>query len=351
MQAPVTHLLPLTTIRRERLLPGAGKVVVRAGQKVTAGDIVAQANLDPEHVLLDIARGLGVSPEQADQLVQRKVGDQISKGDVIAGPVGILNRVVRSEGEATIVAIGDGQVLMEMKGSQLDLQAGTPGTVIDLIPDRGVVIETVGALVQGVWGNGKVDKSLLAIAAHTPADILATNQIDVSFRGAVVLGGILTTSEALQTVIDMPLRGLILASMSARLIDQARQAPFPIILTEGFGKIPMNPTAYKLLSTNEQRETTVNAQPWNHYNGSRPEIIIPLPSTGGSTQPPETDIFAPGQSVRIHRAPHAGKTGILTSLRAGQTAFPSGVRTAAGMVRLESGDQVLVPLTNIDVIE
>jgi hypothetical protein len=351
MQAPVTHLLPLTTIRRERLLPGVGKVLVRAGQKVAASDIVAQASLDPDHVLLDIARGLGVSPEQADQLVQRKVGDQISKGDVIAGPVGILNRVVRSEGEATIVAIGDGQVLMEMKGAQLDLQAGTPGTVIDLVPDRGVVIETVGALVQGVWGNGKVDKSLLAIAAHTPSDLLASNQMDVNFRGSVVLGGILTTSEALQAVIDLPLRGLILASMSARLIDQALQAPFPILLTEGFGKIPMNPTAYKLLSTNEQRETTVNAQVWNRYNGSRPEVIIPLPSTGNSMQPPETDIFAPGQSVRIYRAPHAGKTGVLTNLRSGQTTFPSGIRAAAGMVRLESGDQVLVPLNNIEVIE
>ena len=39
MLAPVTHILPLTTVVRQRLLPAPGRVVVRVGQKVTATEI------------------------------------------------------------------------------------------------------------------------------------------------------------------------------------------------------------------------------------------------------------------------------------------------------------------------
>src|SRR3990172_9153258 len=94
MIAPVRHILPLTTIRRERVLPIPGKVVVRKGQKVGATDSVAEAKVNPEHLLLDVARGLKLPEEKADQAIHCKPGEKVAEGDVLAGPVGLAKRVI-----------------------------------------------------------------------------------------------------------------------------------------------------------------------------------------------------------------------------------------------------------------
>jgi len=47
MFAPVKCILPMTIVRRQRIMPVAGKVLVRAGQKVGATDTIAESNLTP----------------------------------------------------------------------------------------------------------------------------------------------------------------------------------------------------------------------------------------------------------------------------------------------------------------
>jgi hypothetical protein len=125
---------------------------------------------------------------------------------------------------------------------------------------------------------------------------------------------------------------------------------YPILVTDGFGATPMNSAAFKLLTTNDRREVTVNAEHFDRYYGNRPEVIIPLPV---STEPPEPNSFAPfrtGQMVRLRRPPYAGAIGTISSLPAGLSTLPSGLRAPAADVRLENGETVLVPLVNLEVV-
>ncbi|HEX7973129.1 MAG TPA: hypothetical protein VF498_01865 [Anaerolineales bacterium] len=350
MLAPVTHILPVTTIRRERLLPVQGKVLVRKGQKVVATDTLAETNLTPEHLLLDLARGMGMPAEKVDGYIQCKAGDQVSEGDILAGPVGLTRRVVRSPRRGRVVVAGGGQILIEIQGQPFELKAGLPGTVIDLIADRGVIIETTGALIQGVWGNGGIDFGLMYVLAAEAGQILTADRLDVSLRGAIVLGGHCETAEVLKTASSLPLRGLILSSLNPDLIPLAAKAGIPVVVIEGFGCQPMNSAAFKLLSTNERREVALNAEPWEPYAGTRPEVVIPLPATGEPPLPKDTDSFAVGQTVRVVKAPYAGSIGTL--VETGETAvLASGLRAPTAEVRLENGENAVLPLANLEVLE
>lgn len=350
MLAPVTHILPLTTIRRERLLPVPGKVLVRKGQKVGATDTIAEANLSPEHIMLDLGRGLGVPVSKVEKYVQIKVGFPIAEGDIIAGPVGFARRVVRAPHNGRVIQIEGGKALFEIQGQPFELKAALPGNVIDLIPDRGAAIETTGALVQCVWGNGGIEYGLMYVVATAPDQVLTSDRLDVSLRGSIILAGHCEKAEALKTAEEMPLRGVILSSMSPVLLPVAAKLHIPVLVIEGFGQRPMNSTAFKLLTTNERREVALNGEPWDRYAGNRPELVIPLPATSELSPPRDAIFFAAGQPVRVLRAPYAGKIGTLVDLP-GQVVFPSGVRALAGEVHLENGESAVLPLANLEVLE
>jgi hypothetical protein len=350
MQAPVHHILALTNIVRERVLPVSGRVLTRLGQKVNPVDVIAEAEWAREHVLLDVARTLRLTPSAADRLLKCQVGDHIAARAEVAVGKGLFPRSVRAPREGRVVAAGGGQVLLEVGEVKMELRAGIPGTIVQVIPDRGAVIQVAGALVQGVWGNGRIDTGMLVNLADRPESILDEGRLDVSLRGSVLLAGMVRDAKVLEAAADLPVRGLILSSIYPSLLPIAREMRYPIVITDGFGSLPMNSAAYKLLTTNAKREVTLNAESYDRYTGARPEVIIPLPIAQDPTVPREVDAFAPGQQVRLRRPPAMGSIGTISRLLPGLTILPSGLRAQAAEVKIESGETVICPLVNLEVV-
>lgn len=352
MLAPVSHNLALTTILRTKVLPVSGKVVARLNQRVLATTVIAEAEYSYQHHLIDVARRLDIKPAAAEKKLSNiRVGQHLSEGTVIATGGGLIPNVVKVEKSGRVVAIGGGQLLLDTSEKEMTLRAGMSGEVIEIIEKRGVKIQEVGALVQGVWGNGRVNSGTLHVLAKDPAHVLEAGQVDISLRSYVLLAGSCQDAESLKSAAEITVRGLILSSLHPSLLGLARKMPYPIVVTDAIGKAPMNADAYKIISTNDQRENvTVNAEAYHRYKGTRPEVIIPLPHSDLPPEPRDVETFAPGQTVRILRAPHGGATGTLVNLPAERKTLANGLRVEAGEVKLKNGEQILVPLVNLEVL-
>jgi hypothetical protein len=349
MLASVNHILGLTNIQRRRYLPVNGSVLVRVGQKVSASDVIAEAQIATRHMLLDIRRSMGgATTAEADRSIVRAEGDKLQQGDVIAEGKGFFARVVRAPAASKIAMVAGGRVLLEVESQPIQVQAGLPGVVTELIPERGAVIEANGALIQGAWGNGRIGEGLMIPILHSPDEELTSEMLEVSLRGSVVVAGHCRQVNALRAAADLALNGLVLASMTSDLLMIAARMEYPIMVLEGFGHIPMNAAAYQLITTSEKRDAAINSV-FNPSSGSRPEMILPLPAFG--TAAVSTTTFAPNQTVRIQGDPYQSKIGVLVQIRPGLTVLPNGLRAQAADVRLEKDIQVTIPLANLEVIE
>jgi len=142
-----------------------------------------------------------------------------------------------------------------------------------------------------------------------------------------------------------------LASMDSALVPLALRLSYPIILIEGFGHLPFNPQAFKLLSSCERCETAINAEPWNRLASTRPEIVIAAPSQSIQQQLQDMATFNPGQTVRMISRPYQGRLGMLEMLHPGLSKLPNGLSVPAADVRLAGGEIVLIPLANLEILD
>src|SRR5688572_23313104 len=157
---PTSHVTLLASLRRERFLPIPGQVLAKMSQRVAASDVVAQTLIAHEHRLVDVARKLGVSNDKAERFMLKHENDEVKKGELLALRrtfLGLMRIPAASPVNGSVVLSGDGKVLLAAISQPFELKAGLPGTIVDVVPERGVAIETSGALLEGVWGNGRDD--------------------------------------------------------------------------------------------------------------------------------------------------------------------------------------------------
>ncbi len=351
MLSKVKHIHALTSIKRERVLPVTGHILVRRLQKVSPTDVIVLAPLSPQYMLLDISHGLKVSTSRADELLQRQAGDELSKGDVIAGPVGLFQRVIRAPKAGIVRIAGEGKVLYEIGSPPIELKAGMDGTVTNIIPDRGAIIETRGALIQGIWGNGKVTYGVIQPVSNDLLQELVPEQLNISFRGTILTAGYCKNPEVLELAGNIPIKGLILGSISSELIPAAMAVNYPILVVDGFGSTPMNSTAEKILVANREKNVALNAQIYDSFLGNIPEAIISNPTQPETDIPNESETLRAGKKVIITNSSQASQIGTIDRINLGKQTIPSGIEAQTADVSIGANQKAVVPLNNLEIIK
>jgi hypothetical protein len=332
-------------------LPQRGELVVRVGQRVEPWDVVAQAAVPGGYHIVDVAQAIKVQEGEIGQYLLKHEGDDVEAGEPIAVRGGLFRRAARSPVDGFLAAIGAGRVLIEADTTILELQAGVRGRVTSVRRGWEATIETVGAIVQGVWGNGKEGHGVLKTLADSPESMLTREKIEVGFQGAVILAGQGMTSEALQFSREMQVRGVIVGGLEASLLQAAEAVPFPIIVTEGWGTIPMSPAIFDVLESNDGREVSLSGQVETGWEQVRPEVIVPLLAKEAPSEDAVADLpLREGVVVRLLRQPYVGATGTVVALPAAPRKLEAGVTFRGAEVELTTGERVFVPFANLEVI-
>lgn len=350
------HMLAWTTVRRERMLPdtAVGITHVVKGKTVNLRDVVAQGSVPARFVFIDAMRILRLrKPEELDTLIIPEIGETVEEGQVLAGRRTDRGRRVFSPVDGIFLYAGEGRLIIQETPGVIDVEAGLVGSVVEVFPNRGAVIEAYGALVQGVWGNGRRVIGSLRLEPEDGLESIVDEGVGQRYSGTVVLTRRSLKAISLSAIENQSIGGVIAPGMDPALIPQALEMSAAILLTEGFGDLRMSTQLYTLLEPFTERQATVDAalpDRWEDIN--RPEVFINLPARSGDRPPaPRTgNLLRIGDAVRLTRAPHTGTIGEISNLPKTPQLIDNGLRVPCAHVSLVTGESVLVPLANLEVL-
>lgn len=351
LYASETRVRPLTRIRRQRVLPKQGEILVGVGSRVESKHIVGRTNLPGGFRIVAVARLLEVPTSEVETYLEVRLGDTVHQGDVIARRGGLLGRSVKSPIDGVVTARGGGRVLIEAQPAPFELHAYIPGTVIHVEENRSVMIETSGALIQGSWGSGGESTGVLRGVGMRANDRLRARAIDASCHGAVLFAGVTQDREALQRAGDVEALGIVTGGLSSELIPYVEQLPFPVVVTESIGDVSMVSAIFDLLKSNEGEEASISGQLISRWSAARPEIIIAKPDKRAAVD--EKGLkggIRVGTKVRIVRAPLLGTVGKVVGLPRYARRIQTGARARCADVDIGQDEPVSVPVVNLEVL-
>jgi len=350
MNANLVYINPACRITRVRRLPAAGQVMVKNGQPVSTNEVIASIDMPDKHLNLDVSRILGLDRAQAARAIIPRPGDMIRKGEVIARRGGLLSKQLTSPVDGKVTDCSNARVLVELGSNPIIVQAGFTGIVKEVIPGYGAILVAEGAILQGVWGNGRLAEGLIISLVRNQVEELNPDRMDVSLRGSVVFGGPCINAETMRLAADIPLRGLIVSSIAPELLELAEKLPFPVVALIGLGKVPYDDHSYQIIGDLNKHVACINAVPWDRYSGLRPEVVVPRRGEGRITELPDNVEYTTGQLVRILQSPYLWEIARIKEIFPEARRYPSGIIADSALCELANGKETVQPLVNLEVI-
>ena len=358
-------------IKRRRQLPLPGTVLVQAGDRVLSNQPVARAELPGKVYPLNLANQLGVAPDEIKEYLIKKDGDSIRKDDVLAENKPLfkwLKTEIRSPITGTVESVSTvtGQVLLREPPRVIELLGYVDGTIVEIHPHQGVTVECACSLVQGIFGIGGETFGEVAMAVASPDDPLTPDRLKPEMKGRLVVGGSFLPAETMVKAKELGVAGLVVGGIHDKdlrallgydlgvAITGTEQVGFTLVLTEGFGTIPMAQKTFALLSSHAGTKASISGATQIRAGVIRPEIIIPQKgerASGSASAGSERGGIQIGDPVRIIRDPLFGKIGSVSALPSELIQIPTESEVRVLEVRFADGSTAVIPRANIEVIE
>jgi len=362
----VTGRMPLTVVR---MLPIKGEVMVQVGDTVNADQIVAATYMPGDVYPLNMANLLAVPPKDVTSLMLRKEGEKVEEGEPIAETAGIFGKFKKkydSPYGGTIETVSDvtGQVILRGPDIPVEVKAYVTGAVTEVNPEIGCTIKTDVAFIQGIFGIGGETCGPIKFAAKSTDETVHASNITEDMKGCVVIGGARLTVDSIEEGRKVGVAALIGGGMDDQdlkdflgydlgvAITGSEKKGITVVVTEGFGDIAMANRTFDLLKQFEGKEASVNGATQIRAGVMRPEIIIPLETSGKEEESSDTGGYLEiGKMLRVIRDPYFGMLGTVKALPSEPHVLGSGSKARVLEVELKTGESVIVPRANVELIE
>lgn len=359
-------------LRKDRILPLKGEVLVKKGDRVKANDVVAQTSLPGNVVPFKVANKLGVPAEMLGNFLKIKVGDEIKKGQVIAETKGLFGTgwfktAVKSpiDGEVESISAATGNAVLREPRIPVQIKAFIDGIVTEVIKDEGVVVENRSAYIQGIFGLAGETTGQIKMLAKSPVDHLDPALITPDCKGKIIVAGALCSLEAIKKAAEVGVNAIISGGVDDEdlkkllgydigvAITGHEKIGVTLVITEGFGPITMAKNTFDLLKRFEGQQASVHGFTQIRAGVMRPEVIIPLPLGEGEqlvAEEPKMSSLEIGSLIRVIRQPNFGEIGRITELPEILTKVESETMVRVLKVKLNNGKEILTPRANVEVI-
>ena len=367
---PGLKVLHHAKVEKNRRLPIKGKITKQVGDLLKPDDVVATTDLPGNVQMLKVANVLNIGPADVPDVMLVKEGDKVEKGQMIAeteGLFGFFKSDVKSPIDGTVESISDvtGQVVMREAPIPVEVDAYMSGTVKEIIPDEGVIVETDAAFIQGIFGIGGESRGTMKILVDNREQELTIDLLNESHKGKIVVGGSFVNLETYKKALSLQIAGIVVGGFNYYDLEEilgytlgvaitgSEDLVTSLIVTEGFGNIRMGSRTFDLLNKENGKFVSINGATQIRAGVIRPEIVIPLQKS----EIPETSVYqsddrgiSKGSLVRIIRAPYFGKMGEVVSLPPELQQMESETMVRVAEVRIDSGI-LNIPRANLEMVE
>ena len=371
---PGLTVTPRTVVSKKRILPLPGTVLVEAGEAVSSATVVARAELPGKVHVVNLVNQLGILPEDLPDYMVKREGDRIQQDDVLAETKPFIKwfkTQVRSPITGTVetISTATGQVILREPPRPVELFAYLDGMVAEVLPGQGVRVETTCAFVQGIFGIGGEPWGTLVLGVASLEEEMTAAHFTSAHAGKIVVGGAFVGAEALARAKVVGVKGIVVGGMHDQdlrallgydlgvAITGTENVGFTLVLTEGFGRIPMARRTFDLLRKLDGHKASISGATQIRAGVIRPEIIVPL-APGEQIQGIEAGTRGEarggvkvGDPVRVIRSPFFGRIGQVVGLPSDLQMVPTESRVRVMEVQFTDGSRAVIPRANIEVIE
>jgi hypothetical protein len=322
----------------DRRLDRMGDVEVRVGDTVTPDTVVARSGSLEKTVTVFVASELGVANDDVRRRLTRPIGSSFEAGEEIArARRGLRTAAVAAPLPGVLVDVDDanGTAVLRASSASSELRALVDGVVERVVPDQGAIIRTSGARVFGAFGFGGETTGRLVVGLDRHDRELTADQVKDTWKGTIVLTGMTVGVPTLARLKQVGVAGIIVGSLAegdirrffsssgaaeltaatfwrigapgASFLTSTAEVPFVVVVTEGFGRIPMAEPVSSFLRQHEGNTISMQAMTAVGERLSRPEIYV----TGGNVSGGDraSDEILPGRLVRLVDFANLGAVG------------------------------------------